>query len=265
MNAPYKTLVATFTGGFLGTLSMRALSPSFWWIGMIVGAVVGFIIKSEKEVRKEVSQCDFRLEPHVKSFCADIFIPCFECCVTALWKAVRGIICILWVATMFTAVVNDIWAAGNAVKDMSLVPLFENLYIMTFWQWVGCHVGATLALMIWPECNKSFKERTLYSIVTTAAVSPVSFIVVFPLICIVGALALIYHVVVWTCTAWKAVANAGTKIWNDTTYACATASALGACVGHYAGDNPLVGGGAGVVLALARIKIHEALGKVLSR
>ncbi len=280
MSSSHTMLVAAFTGGFLGTLSMRALSPSFWWVGLIIGAMIGLVIKSGKEISNEIARCEFNLEPNVAEFCREVFIPSTEWLGRQIRIVMSG--CAITAAgfSLLGAVILDIWGLWNAGSSLSLVPLLENAQAMNYLQWAGCYVGV-IALLVLQDCMtgnytllckgefSQIKQNALISSILTTLVFPPFFVVIGPTICIVLALVLIfvivYHAFMWTAIAYRAIAKAGPQIWNDDTYACSAACSLGALIGHYAKDNPLVGGLAGLTLALLRLKIQATCSSSIAR
>ncbi len=54
MNRTLKIFVACFLGAFIGTLVALQLEPYFWWVGVMVGGIVGYLAYEFREVLKAI-------------------------------------------------------------------------------------------------------------------------------------------------------------------------------------------------------------------
>ena len=240
MNTKTKIAISCFLGGSIGALFALQFSNYFWWAGVLIGAVIGYIGYDFKKLCKVFKKewknaIDIFLE-EISNF----FVNAFTVVVAGIFFA----LCIVFVIFSFSSLIYSanesykLYTQGINHFDFSLI----------------CHVLGTIVFMVcvyfWFEPDK----KSPIFLVTAFLFSPLGLIASPPILalCVVCVVAwLLYR---FTKLFFKVSVATFFAVHSDIRLLCMTDSLIGATSGYLLG-NAIVGGVIGAVSGLINYEL----------
>lgn len=243
MNLQIRIALACFIGGCLGALIALYMNQDIWWIGIIIGGIIGYISYVTPEIPAAVRHL---LRTDLREVAGSIlgFV--------VLWLRACAFTGVALTAIMITvfSIHNSHSFSASLELGVPYVPMFP-WWTQTLATVVMAAIGF-LCHKLWPE-----KMKFVPTCIGFLCLSPLGFIVALPsmviLTGIMFALLIIVAAIAGFCLILRIIFEILKFAHSYAAVLCAAYAMIGAIVGHQY-ENPILGG---VVGAIVGIATHE--------
>jgi hypothetical protein len=240
MRTERRILFACFTGAAIGAIVALQLHY-FWWAGILVGALAGYLSFSIKEVLRAVAHAWVNLSGHrltATKFrtsivgalkCASILTCIIFCAASAIAIAIGGLMFLVSPPEPATA-----WVAESATSGVTPIPGL-------FWMITGSGMALLAGVILTVVLRSPDRKRAILGVLGCIAATPLFLPVTLGFIFISAVVPRSFRLAV------KVAKHAFILIHSEARLLCMTDALLGALIGYFCG-NALIGGAAGAAL-----------------
>lgn len=261
-NNHIRITTACFLGGSIGALLALQFASYFWWVGVLLGGGIGYLMYNIKEVGT-MAQKVWSSMPE-KGELLNKFIEYREQITSKILDSLLNFTVCLVVAVLGVAIVSSVFlipfGALNVLAYYFPFPEDNSGLIFTPIIYVLGTIATTLTGFVFFMANvRHLKYKKNFFIkygplFVGVLLSPVAMFVTLPLTILSAVVWLLYKLCYFVPVLYKFICRTFKLIHSDIRLLCMTDSLIGATVGYFMG-NALLGGLIGVVSGLLNYEL----------